>query len=264
MYKNEATKLIVQGKYAIWNDYRKRNPNWRPDLSDLDVSHMPSDTLELFDLTNAILCGTKFRTDIPSYQCRLNAKEAIFDVDTIFPHSFNPLLNGLIFKTQKDIQKETASESITIFISYAWVDDNAVLAIDQWLRNKNLNTKMDKRDFFAGSRIRSEVLRVMKDCNVILIFYSKNSKDKPWPEFERELAEDLEMEAKKEKKSPPRIIYLVVDETPLPNITEKNRLAIFVKGKRFELVCEELYHHILQIERKPETIDLDKWKNYTF
>jgi len=139
-----------------------------------------------------------------------------------------------------------------------------VLAIDQWLRNKGLKTKIDKRDFFAGSRTREEIFRVMQDCNVILIFHSQQSKDKPWPTFERELAADIEMEAKNEGKTPPRIIYFVVDNTPFPGISEKNRIAIMAKGKRFEYACEDLYHHILQLEREPEKIKLDKWKDYTF
>ena len=139
-----------------------------------------------------------------------------------------------------------------------------VLAIDQWLRNKGIKTKIDKRDFFAGKRIREEIFRVMRDCNVILVFHSEQSKDKPWPTFERELAEDIEMEAKKEGKTPPRKIYFVVDNTPLPGISEKNRIAIMAKGKRFEYACEELYHHILQLEREPEKVDLEKWKGYSF
>jgi hypothetical protein len=72
------------------------------------------------------------------------------------------------------------------------------------------------------------------------------------------------MDAKTEGKTPPRIIYFLVDNTPLPGISEKNRIAIMAKGKRFEYACEELYHHILQIERAPEKRDLDKWESYTF
>jgi len=53
----------------------------------------------------------------------------------------------------------------------------------------------------------------MATCSVILVFYSAESKDKPWTEFERELAADLEMEAKKRKETPPRIIYVIIDGT---------------------------------------------------
>jgi hypothetical protein len=83
-------------------------------------------------------------------------------------------------------------------------------------------------------------------------------------QFERELAADLEMEAKAQGKEPTRIIYVVVDDTPLPSVVERARLAIMAKGKRFELVCEELYHSILQLPKETGQIDLDRWKDYVF
>ena len=48
-----------------------------------------------------------------------------------------------------------------------------------------LRTKLDKdRDFSAGSRIRDEIFRVMSESQVILVFHSQASVQKPWPEFE--------------------------------------------------------------------------------
>ncbi len=104
----------------------------------------------------------------------------------------------------------------------------------------------------------------MQQCDVVVMFYSAESKDKPWIQFERELASDLEMESKKEGQRPPRIIYFVMDETPLPSITEKNRIAVMAKGKKFEVVCVELYYGILEVSKDPKQIDLDKWSNYVF
>jgi len=181
---------------------------------------------------------------------------------TTFPNNFNPVELGAIFISDTDPRGN--SNSPTVFISYAWVNGDVIHAIDQWLRNKNIKTKLDKRDFFAGSRIRDEIMRTMQECDVNLIFYSEQSKDKPWTQFEQEFAKDLEMNAKLEGKTPPRIIYIVLDDTPLPSISDKQRLAIMAKGKRFELVCEEIYHHILQIPRTSEQIDLNKWKEYQF
>ena len=63
----------------------------------------------------------------------------------------------------------------------------------------------------------------------------------------RELAADLVMEAKKPNRPPPRTVYFVLDDVGLPNVSEQNKLAVMAKGKRFELVCEELYHSILQL-----------------
>ena len=104
----------------------------------------------------------------------------------------------------------------------------------------------------------------MIDCNVILIFYSKLSEVKPWPEFERELASDIEMSAKQKGTVPPRIIYVVIDDASLPSVSESNRLAIIAKGKRFELVCEEIYHNILQLPKAPDSVDSSKWSEYIF
>jgi hypothetical protein len=137
-------------------------------------------------------------------------------------------------------------------------------AIDKWLRLKGVVTKRDKRDFFAGSRIRDEIVRVMGQCESIIIFHSRESKDKPWVQFEREIAEDLDMEAKQTGRTPPRIIYFIVDESPLPGITEKHRIAILAKGKLFTDVCEELYRTLLQVSAESPDVDLDKWSKHIF
>lgn len=263
MNKEEALKLIRAKRVTVWNKYREANPDWKPDLSYEDLSNcdlVPNN--KHFDFSEANLCGTKF-SEKWGYMTRA-IKNAIFNADTEFSSHFDQVKYGAVFVTEAQLKRTDFGPTPTVFISYAWANDDVVLAIDQWLRNKRLETKIDKRDFFAGARIREEIFRVMKDCNVILIFRSQQSKDKPWPMFERELAADIEMEAKTEGKTPPRIIYFVVDNTPLSGISEKNRIAIMAKGKRFEYVCEELYHHILQLEREPEKINLDKWEDYTF
>jgi hypothetical protein len=104
----------------------------------------------------------------------------------------------------------------------------------------------------------------MNECKVILVFHSQQSKEKPWIQFERELAADLEMSSKIDGKEPPRIMYIVIDDTPLPNMSEKNRIAIMAKGKRFEIVCDEIYQNILQLPRITPDVDLSKWSDYTF
>lgn len=269
MNKKEALKLIRGRRYKIWNKYRKDNPDWKQDLSYEDLSKCilrtetsAGELIDTFDFCGANLCGTKYSGKRSCMTRHIDG--AIFNVDTVFPSGFDPLNCGAVFVTEAQLKRTDFGSIPTVFISYAWANDDVVLAIDQWLRKKSIKTKIDKRDFFAGKRIREEIFRVMKECNVILVFHSEQSKDKPWPTFERELAEDIEMEAKKEGKTPPRTIYFVVDNTPLPGISEKNRIAIMAKGKRFEYACEELYHHILQLEREPEKIDLDKWKDYEF
>jgi hypothetical protein len=272
MNKQEAIELIKQGRPAEWNAYRKAHPDWVPDLSNTDLSGLDLVPNNIpFDLSRANLCSTIFPGS-SQYLIRdlgiwegtrlINLKGSIINSKTRFPSNFNSAQYGTILVSDTDPRANAVLP--VVFISYAWVNGDVVLAIDQWLRLKNIRTKLDRRDFFAGSRIRDEIMRVMQECDVTLIFYSQQSKDKPWTQFESEFAKDLEMHAKIEKRNPPRIIYIVLDDVLLPSVTDRQKLAVTAKGKRFELVCEEIYHHILQLPRSTEQIDLSKWSNYTF
>jgi hypothetical protein len=265
MDKEEMWALLKNCRSADWNNYRQRHPKWIPDLSGKDLtwvnlvpSYKPS-----FDLSGANLCGCKMPTG--TYMRKSNSvpsfKNAIIDVKTQSDDVDLTEL-GAIFVSKSETMSSIRKP--IVFISYAWANDDVVLAIDTWLRSKGLETKIDKRDFFAGSRIRDEITRVMTACDIILIFYSKQSESKAWPQFERELANDIEMSAKQKGTTPPRIIYVVIDEASLPNVSEVNRLAVMARGKRFELVCEEIYHAILQLPKAPDIVDLSKWSEYIF
>ena len=247
MTKDEVLVLLKRtGGVKVFNSYRKMNPQWIPDFSGTDL----------------IECIFYYGDDYEEERANLDG--VIIDINTsgVDLHYLQQL--GAQFKSIEQISKRKEAISSQIFISYAWANSEVVSAIDYWLRLKDLDTKIDKRDFFAGSRIQEEILRMMKDSGVVLVFHSLESKDKPWIEFERELAADLQMTAKTEGRVPPRVIYVVIDDTPLPGITEKNKIAIMAKGKRFELVCEEIYHHILQLPRTGEEIDLSQWQDFVF
>lgn len=156
---------------------------------------------------------------------------------------------------------------VLVFISYAWADDECevVLAIDKFLRVRGIETRMDKRDFFAGQRIRDEIMRVMSVCSVIIIFFSRVAKNRCWTEFERELAEDYVMEAKLNKKKPPKIIYVCIDDTELPSVSVRQRIVIRAPGRGFSVVCDELYRHILGLPgRHGDNINLDDWSDFEF
>jgi hypothetical protein len=259
----EAVHLLRSGNRQIWNSFREHNPNWVPDLSGerFDVCN-----LTFHNLKGSNLCGTDLslcRMEDDRLGSATKLDGAIFDMHTKFPKGFNPTNNGAKYRSQAQIRVVDKSR-VSVFISYAWVNEKLILAIDSWLRMKGLDTRLDKRDFFAGSRIRDEIMRVMSECEIILIFHSKDSADKPWPEFERVLASDLEMSAKQQGRKPPRIIYLVIDDSKLPSVSEENRIAIVAKGKRFELVCEELYHSILNLPRMANAVDMKEWSDYVF
>ncbi len=215
--------------------------------------------LSRINLSGSIL-PTKHKFD-NNYR-KVNLNGAFYDVQT--RSDFDLAAYGAIFVTEEQQSQLGNAKKTTIFISYAWANQDVIIAIDSWLRKKGLNVQLDQRDFFAGSRIRDEILRTMKESDVVLIFHSKESKDKPWIKFEQELAADLEMNAKVEGKEPPRIMYVVIDDTPLPSVTESNKIAIKAKGKKFEPVCEEIYHNILLVPHSSEPINLDSWKDFTF
>jgi hypothetical protein len=182
-----------------------------------------------------------------------------YDLSTQLPDWLDPVQNGMLFRPQVTAPTPEQHVPSMVFISYAWADDDVVLAINNYLTIKGLRTTIDKSDFLAGERIMKQILSAMMASDVILIFYSAQAKDKPWPEFERETAADLQMEARKAGNKPPRVIYVVVDDTPLPSPVQSNRLAVMAKGKTVKAVAEELYLQILQISRGTPPIDPAVW-----
>lgn len=277
MIKDEAFEILIKKRTSEWNKYRKKHPKWEPDLSncefpDCDLRGMNLSYADLrgADLYYADLRGTKLshadlrgadlsNAKLKSFWADANLRKAKYNIKTKWPPGFNPADHGAVLKDDKQL-----TQMAKVFISYAGADKDIVRAIDQWLRNKGIKVKIDERNFFAGSKIRDEIVRVMQKCDAVIIFYSEASKNKPWPEFERELASDLEMEAKKEGRKPPRIIYIVNGELELPSITERNRLAIFTLGKFFPDVCEEIYCGIMGLSRPPQTINLKRWEDFRF
>lgn len=302
MDKKEAMNLLKNERVSDWNMFREQDPEWIPELENESIrgdlrginladaklanAKLWSANLQRSNLRNADLQRAELRY-VAQYKEYYETDLADADLSGAnlrgaqMPHEIlcyqDAKLDGAVYDgltdsgpvvlsefgaTIKPREKPPAYPSV--FISYAWANKHVILGIDQWLRNMNLATKMDERDFFAGARIREEIARVMVECEVILIFHSAQSRDKPWTEFEREFAADLAMERKKQNMPPPRIIYIVIDDTPLPDISTKNRIAIMAKGKNFELVCQEIYHAILQIPRKAQDIDLTQFKDYVF
>ncbi len=59
MTKEEALDLLRKRRYQDWNNYRKNNPDWIPDLSNVDLSDIKLvfGVNAQFDLTKANLRG---------------------------------------------------------------------------------------------------------------------------------------------------------------------------------------------------------------
>ena len=142
----------------------------------------------------------------------------------------------------------------TVFLSYAWRDKESVLAVDQWLRNRDIATRIDQRDFIPGRAIDQEILRVVQQCRVVVVFYSQHSKNRPYPMLERAWARGLRLEGKT------REIYFCLDDTPLPRGVEASHIAVKAKTKEFEPACQELLSGILELGRRAQGVDLTQYR----
>jgi len=136
-----------------------------------------------------------------------------------------------------------------IFLSYAWADRWAVRAVDQWLRDKGARVILDERDFVSGESIREEILRLIHQAGIVVCFISKNSKNRHYPELEREIAETLRGKGKA------RVIYFNLDDTVL-DVIQEGRLYIPGNSLSFSESCQKLWHGILKTTKAPEPVDL--------
>jgi hypothetical protein len=174
MHRDEMLKLLASRSATLWNRYRDTHPSWIPDLSGEDLSWMDFQAPDgAFDFCNVVLFGTKLPRSRSKYPTVANAKlhGAFINALTDAPSFIGQF--GVRFVSQSEAVRRATTSTPSVFISYAWAEKAAVLAIDQWLRAKRILTRIDHRDFFAGSSIRGEIVRVMQECNVVLVMYSE-------------------------------------------------------------------------------------------
>ena len=133
MDKDEALELLNTGRISYWNDFRKRNPRWVPDLSGEtlkgDLSYA---NLAKADLCDANLSQAKLHSNSDGYllsENRTNLKDAKFNFETLFPKDFDPVDGGAMFVTKAEAQDDDRSRT-QIFISYAWANDAPGLGIE--------------------------------------------------------------------------------------------------------------------------------------
>jgi TIR domain-containing protein len=129
----------------------------------------------------------------------------------------------------------------SIFISYSSADRERVNKIDQWLRDKGLRVVRDCQFFVAGTTIQENIVRAVAHSDKILAILSSSSRDRDWPRFERELAEQVEA-----KLGTSVLVYLCLDEASLPAY-DSTRLAIYSKGKTLKQVGEAILHAVADV-----------------
>jgi hypothetical protein len=86
-----------------------------------------------------------------------------------------------------------------------------------------------------------------------VIFYSKNSKDRPYTKLEREFADDMHLVGNS------RVVYFCLDETPFPDLHAAAHVAIKAKRKSFEAACTELHAGILALSRPADRVDVSQY-----
>ena len=128
----------------------------------------------------------------------------------------------------------------SVFINYSSADRERVNKIDQWLRDKGLRVIRDCQFFVAGTTIQENIIRALAHSDKILAILSSSSRDRDWPRFERELAEQVES-----KLGTPVLIYLCLDDAVLPH--DSTRLAVHSKGKTLKQLGEEILHAVADV-----------------
>jgi HEAT repeat protein len=138
----------------------------------------------------------------------------------------------------------------TVFLSYAWNDQRFVLAVDQWLRNRGMNVLLDYRNFAPGRNINDEILRWIAKAAVIVCFFSRHSRNRPYPKLEREIAHSRQLKGKA------ILIYFCLDETPVDKLA-KEMLYIPAHKLTFADSVEKLWQGIFKNVRPASKIDLN-------
>ena len=144
----------------------------------------------------------------------------------------------------------TAYQLPCVFLSYTRTDSPQVFAVDEWLRGKGIKVFLDERDFFSGQNIRNEILRCIELADIIVCFLSKDSKDRPYPRLEREIANNLRIEGKS------RVIYFKLDDTKI-DIEHEHRLYITGHQLTFEESCEKLYQGIIRYTKPAQPFNIE-------
>ena len=247
----------------LFNQHRIEDKEWRPDLSHMQFDHANLEGVNLSglnlryanfsacnlteaDLRGAVVTFANFsgavltNADLRGTKNLTKAQlEAANDA------------NGLKYDKSAFTEPDLKGDVPRVFLSYAWTDKDAVLAVDQWLRDKGARVIIDDRNFVAGESIRGEILRWIYEAGVIVCFVSSDSKDRPYPDLERDIAETLRIKGKS------RVIYFTLDESIL-DIVQEGRL--YVPGHRlvFDEACEALWSGIKQSVRPAKAINLRK------
>jgi hypothetical protein len=147
--------------------------------------------------------------------------------------------------TIRDLKDVVPPNAPRVFMSYSWQDEEAVLAVDQWLRNHGVKVVIDRRDFLPGSDLYDQMVETIKGVDKVVIFYSQNSRDRPYTTLERRIAQEVEIQSNSEEENKILLIYFQLDDENLPTEVS-HRLSIRARGRGFEEVCQKLLDAVME------------------
>lgn len=132
-----------------------------------------------------------------------------------------------------------------VFLSYAWEDAKRVDKIDQWLRDHGIRVERDMRDFIPGKKLPQEITDAIARADKVIAIYSFKSRERDWPRFEINIAEQHEKNKKRDL-----LIYVVLDDAPLPK-HDPHRIAVMAKDRTLGDVGKDLLRGIVGPKGKP-------------
>ena len=100
-----------------------------------------------------------------------------------------------------------------VFISYNKVDKDVASEIALFLAAENISVWFDEWEISAGDSIVQEINAGLHGCTHLVILWSKNASTSNW--VRRELQSTL---AKATQTGSPRILPILLDNTPLPGL----------------------------------------------
>jgi hypothetical protein len=139
----------------------------------------------------------------------------------------------------------------TVFLSYAWADSARVEKLDQWLQDHDVSVIRDVNSFEAGSQVKEKIRESVLQADKVVAVYSKKSKGRDWPAFERKIAEEIEPHFKSSV-----LIYLCLDNVPL-SAHDPHRIAIKAQGKTLKQIGFEILKS-LGIRQQRDRVEYDE------
>lgn len=172
----------------------------------------------------------------------------------IGPGTRSQLVSKLIeqFGASKFNELDPSDRIPIVFLSYAWADTPQVDKLDQWLSDHRIHVIRDVRFFKAGSNIEDNIWESVLLVDKVIAVYSRQSKTRDWPTFERQIAEKVE-----ELIRTKVLVYLCLDSTRL-NAYDPHRIAIKTRGKTLQQIGLEIQKSLHGPEPEPAQFAYDE------